>query len=127
MPMEFINQNILLISIIVVSALGLLWPLLTGQAGKGVTPREATQLINREEGRVLDVREPGEFAAGHVPDAINIPLAKLAERMHELEKLKGKPLVVCCASGMRSNNACRTLEKEGLPACTTWRAGWMPG
>jgi len=114
MPMEFINQNILLIGIVVVSGLGLLWPLLFRPVGKAVNPGEATLLINREEAAVLDVREPAEFAAGHIPEALNIPVAKLGERLGELEKYREKPLIVCCAAGMRSNKACAELKKQGF-------------
>ncbi|MCE1241478.1 MAG: rhodanese-like domain-containing protein [Azonexaceae bacterium] len=112
--MEFINQNILLIGIVVVSGLGLLWPLLFRPVGKAVNPGEATLLINREEAAVLDVREPAEFAAGHIPEALNIPVAKLGERLGELEKYREKPLIVCCAAGMRSNKACAELKKQGF-------------
>ncbi|WP_234087302.1 rhodanese-like domain-containing protein [Azonexus sp. R2A61] len=112
--MEFINQNILLIGIVVVSGLGLLWPLLFRPVGKAVNPGEATLLINREEAAVLDVREPAEFAAGHIPEALNIPVAKLDERLGELEKYREKPLIVCCAAGMRSNKACAELKKQGF-------------
>lgn len=114
MPMEFINQNILLIGIVVVSGLGLLWPLLFRPVGKAVNPGEATLLINREEAAVLDVREPAEFAAGHIPEALNIPVAQLGERLGELEKYREKPLIVCCAAGMRSNKACAELKKQGF-------------
>lgn len=114
MPMEFINQNILLVGIVVVSGLGLVWPLIMRPAGKGVSPAEATQLINRENALVLDVREPDEFAAGHIPDAINIPVAKLAERIQELDKFRSRPLVVCCLSGMRAGRACSELKKQGF-------------
>lgn len=114
MPMEFINQNILLVSIAAVSGIGLLLPLFVRSAGNGLNPGQATLLINREDAQVLDVREPGEFAAGHLPDARNIPLAKLAERAGELEILKDKPLIVCCASGMRSDKACGELKKLGF-------------
>lgn len=114
MPMEFINQNILLIGIVVASGLGLLWPLVFRPVGKVVNPGEATLLINREDARVLDVREPSEFAAGHIPEAINIPSGKLVERLGELEKFKDKPLIVCCAAGMRSNKACSELQKQGF-------------
>lgn len=114
MPMEFINQNILLVGIVVVSGLGLVWPLIMRPAGKGVSPAEATRLINRENALVLDVREPDEFAAGHIPDAINIPVAKLAERIQELDKFRSRPLVVCCLSGMRAGRACSELKKQGF-------------
>src|SRR5574343_1114692 len=114
MPMEFINQNILLISLVVVRGLSLLWPLVARPSGNSVSPAAATQLINRDDAHILDVREADEFAAGHLPEAINIPAGKLAERAGELEKFKGKPLIVCCASGMRSNKACGELKTAGF-------------
>lgn len=114
MPMEFINQNILLISIVVVSGLGLLWPMFARPSGNSVNPGEATLLINREDAIVVDVREADEFSAGHLPDARNIPGSKLAERISEIEKYKDKPVIVCCATGMRSNKACAELKKNGF-------------
>ncbi len=114
MPMEFINQNILLISIVVVSGLGLLWPMFARPSGNAVNPGEATLLINREDAIVVDVREADEFAGGHLPDARNIPVSKLAERIGEIEKFKDKPVIVCCATGMRSNKACAELKKQGF-------------
>jgi rhodanese-related sulfurtransferase len=114
MPMEFFSQNILLVSIIVVSGLGLLWPLLARSGKNEVNPAAATLLINREDAHVVDVREADEFANGHLPEARNIPLSKLGERIGELEKYKDKPLIVCCAAGMRSAKGCGELGKQGF-------------
>jgi rhodanese-related sulfurtransferase len=114
MPMEFINQNIMLVGLVAVSGLSLLWPLLVRPSGNSVNPGEATMLINREDAHILDIREVDEFAAGHLPEAQNIPAGKLAERIAELEKFKDKPIVVCCASGMRSSKACGELGKLGF-------------
>jgi rhodanese-related sulfurtransferase len=122
-PMDFINQNILLIGIVFVSGLGLLWPLLVRGAGKRVGTAEATQLINREDARILDVRESSEFAAGHLPEAKNIPLAKLSEQIGEIEKFKDHPLIVCCATGMRSGKACADLQKQGFAKLYTLDGG----
>ncbi len=113
-PMEFINQNILLVSLVAVSGLSLLWPMLVRPSGNSVGPVEATQLINREDAHILDVREAAEYAAGHLPEAKNIPTSALAERIGELDKFKDKPIIVCCASGMRSNKACGELKKQGF-------------
>lgn len=113
-PMEFINQNVLLISIAAVSGLGLLWPMFARSAKNEVNPAEATLLINREDAHVVDVREADEFANGHLPEARNIPLAKLADRVGEIEKYKDKPLIVCCAAGMRSAKGCGELGKLGF-------------
>lgn len=113
-PMEFINQNILLISIVLISGLGLLWPLFMRSGANELSPAAATQMINREDALVLDVREADEFANGHLPEAKHIPLGKLAERASELEKFKDKPIIVCCASGVRSGKACGELGKLGF-------------
>ena len=112
--MEFINQNILLISIVVISGLGLLWPLFVRSGAKGVNPAEATLLINRQDAHVVDVREAEEFASGHLPEARNVPVGQLGDRIAEIEKYKDKPLIVCCASGMRSSKACRELKGLGF-------------
>jgi hypothetical protein len=48
MPMDFINQNVLLIALVVISGLALLWPALVRPAGNTVNPAEATTLINRK-------------------------------------------------------------------------------
>lgn len=114
MPMDFITQNALLILLVVVSGLGLLWPAIMRPAGNVVNAAEATLLINREDAIVVDVREAGEFSEGHLPDAKNIPVAKFEERVSELEKFKDKAVIVCCATGMRSNKACATLKKQGF-------------
>lgn len=114
MPMEFINQNILLVSIVVVSGLGLLWPLLGRSNKNEVNPAQATLLINREDAHIVDVREADEFAGGHLPEARNIPLAKLVDRVSEIEKYKDKPVIVCCAAGMRSAKGCGELSKLGF-------------
>jgi rhodanese-related sulfurtransferase len=98
----------------VVSGLSLLWPLLAHPSGDSVNPAEATLLINREDAHIVDVREAGEYAGGHLPNARNYPLSKLTDHATELEKLKGRPLIVCCASGMRSNKACGELKKLGF-------------
>lgn len=114
MPMEFINQNILLIAVVVTSGLGLLWPMLMRTGANEVSPAEATLLINREDAHIVDVREADEFVGGHLPEAQHLPLSKLTERIGELDKFKDKPLIVCCATGMRSGKACKEFTKQGF-------------
>lgn len=113
-PMDFINQNILLIAVVVTSGLGLLWPMLMRSGANEVSPAEATLLINREDAHIVDVREADEFIGGHLPEAKHLPLSKLTERIGELDKFKDKPLIVCCATGMRSGKACKELAKQGF-------------
>jgi rhodanese-related sulfurtransferase len=63
---------------------------------------------------VLDVRTPEEYAAGHVPNATNIPHDQIAARMAELESHKGSPIVVYCKSGKRAGIAAEALSKAGF-------------
>ena len=113
--MDFILQNIFLVAIAVISGTMLLVLSVRRPGGRSaVNAGQATMLINREDALVVDVREPDEYVSGHVPDARNIPGSKLAERISEIEKYKDKPVIVCCATGMRSNKACAELKKNGF-------------
>ena len=60
---------------------------------------------------LIDVREADEFASGHLPGAINLPLSDFLERYGELDK--DKPYYIICRSGARSAQACAFLEEEG--------------
>ncbi len=126
--MEFIKQNIFLVVLAAVSGSMLLVDLLRGRSGSGLTPVEATLLINRENALVLDVRDAAEFAAGHITNARNIPLADLESRVGELAKFKNKPVVLVCQSGSRSNKAIATLAKAGFEKAQNLGgglAGWQ--
>jgi phage shock protein E len=61
--------------------------------------------------KVVDVRSPGEFAGGAYPGAVNIPLQTLRSRMSEIPR--NRPVVLYCASGMRSASAARILRHAG--------------
>lgn len=63
---------------------------------------------------LIDVREPQEYATGHAPGAINIPLAQLGNHIARLQACAPPALVLYCASGMRSAAACRQLQQAGL-------------
>jgi rhodanese-related sulfurtransferase len=62
---------------------------------------------------VLDVRNPDETAAGHVPGAVLIPLPQLQERVGELAAYAGKDLYIICKSGGRSAQAAAFLATQG--------------
>lgn len=109
---EFIQNNLLLVVLTLTSGSMLLWPMLR-PGGKDISPSDATLLVNRENAVFIDVRSATEFASGHVPDAINIPREKIVERIAEIEKFKDRPLILNCASGMRSSSACGELKKRG--------------
>ena len=124
--MEFVQKNIWLVMIAVASGALFIWPTLAKlfSRGREVGVAEAVQLINRKDAVIVDVREPNEFKAGHIPYARNIPAGQITERMKELEKLKAKPLLLICQTGTRSAQACGGLLKDGF-AQTVALAGGM--
>jgi phage shock protein E len=80
--------------------------------GGDVSGAEARQLV-RTGARLVDVRTPGEFTAGHIEGAINIPVQELEARLNELQP-KDRGIVVYCRSGHRSGNAARMLKSAGF-------------
>lgn len=69
-----------------------------------------SKIISKQKASILDVRTPTEFSAGHVAGSINIPLQELHQRIMEIKNLK-QPIVICCASGVRSSQACAYLSQ----------------
>jgi rhodanese-related sulfurtransferase len=111
--MKFIIDNWMLISVAVVSGGMLLWPIIQGSTGGGLTTARAVQLINRERAVVVDVCEPDEYAQGHVNGARNVPVGQFEQRLPEVVKNKSVPLILVCASGARANRALATAKKLG--------------
>lgn len=74
---------------------------------------EAIRELHRQGAIILDVRTGSEFATGHIPGAKNIPVQVLNGRIAELKKT-GKPVITCCASGMRSGSATALLKSSGI-------------
>jgi phage shock protein E len=80
--------------------------------GGKMSPMAARALV-AEGALLLDVRSAGEFANGHLVGARNIPVGELASRITELDD-KLRPIVVYCASGMRSASAAAVLRRAGF-------------
>jgi len=80
------------------------------------------ELAGRANGAmVLDVREPREYAAGHVPGAVNLPQAELASRLGELPR--DRALLLVCQAGARSLRAAQFLAQVGFTRVTNVRGG----
>jgi rhodanese-related sulfurtransferase len=135
---DFVRNNLLLIAVALVSGGMLLWPLFRRvSGGPWVNPTQATHLINREDALVIDVREAGEFGAGHILGARNLPVARIAEGRSdappELAKRKDKPVIVYCDTGERSAKAAAALKKQGFSRVVNlsgglgaWRQAGLP-
>ncbi len=104
----------MLIAVALASFGMLIWPVLSGGMSAGaVNATGAVQLINREKAVVIDVREPGEFAEGHVTGAKNVPLGELEAKLPGVMKNKALPLILVCASGARSGRGVGIAKKLG--------------
>jgi phage shock protein E len=80
--------------------------------------------------QLVDVRTPEEFASGHLPNAVNIPLQELSARLGEVAT--DEPVVLYCRSGNRSGQAAQLLAAEGftqvldLGGIIAWEAAGLP-
>jgi rhodanese-related sulfurtransferase len=110
---EFVTANWMLILIALSSGGMLAWPLVRGSGGGTLTAQGAVQLINRERAVLVDVREPEEFATGHMIGAKNVPLNQLDEKLASAVKNKNVPLLLVCATGARAQRAVAMAKKLG--------------
>jgi phage shock protein E len=94
----------------IVAALAVLGFFFFNRMGK-TSAADARALV-KDGAQLVDVRTEAEFAQGHLPGALNIPVQVLDRRMRELGA-KDKPLVLYCRSGARSGRAKRMLEQAG--------------
>ena len=78
----------------------------------GIKSTDYNQLI-KDGAIIIDVRTPGEFNSGHINGATNVPLDKIKSKIKKIENLK-KPVLFCCASGMRSGQATSITKSRGI-------------
>lgn len=72
--------------------------------------------------QIVDVRTKGEYQSGHIKGSINIPLDSLSNNVSKIKK--DKPIITCCASGMRSSSAKAYLKGKGFVDVHNG-GGWM--
>ncbi len=71
---------------------------------------------------ILDVRSKSEYESGAIPGSKHIPLQQVASKINEIKKWD-KPIITCCASGMRSASAATILKSNGVEAMNG--GGWF--
>lgn len=103
--------HLALFATVVVTALGCS-SLGRAQGHERIDGTQAHSLVEKGA-KLVDVRTPDEYAAKHLPSAVNIPVQQLAGRMNELEP-KDQALVLYCRSGHRSGIAYDELKKAGF-------------
>jgi len=121
----------MLIAVALASGVALIVPVLG--KGRGLSPQDMVQLMNREKAIVIDVCEPDEFASGHVVGAKNLPLGQLEAKLPQVAKNKSTPVVMVCQVGARSARAAAMATKLGYEnvqslagGLKAWQAANMP-
>lgn len=131
---EFIGNHLVLSSMWLIT-LGAIIFYHKRTGSQAIGPQQVVRLINRDDAIIVDVRDKKEFDTGHIVDSINIPLAKLDQRITELQKhkKKQKPVVVVCKMGQHSTDAANKLQAAGheevfklAGGVTEWKAQSMP-
>ncbi|AOJ11373.1 rhodanese-like domain-containing protein [Burkholderia mayonis] len=124
--------NLALIAILVVSGGLLAWPALR-RGGGGLSAAEATQLINRRNAIVVDLRPAAEYGAGHLPSARSVEFGELQARAGQLAKNKGTPVLLVCQNGQQSQKARKIVEDAGYQdvhvlqgGLSAWQQAGMP-
>jgi len=113
----------MLIVIALSSGFFLLLPVVQGATASGISPTEAVQCMNREKGVVIDVCDAEEFSNGHIKGAVHVPLDQLEAKLPGAVKNKSTPLILVCASGIRSKRAQALAQKLGYEKVHSLQGG----
>jgi len=120
---KFIIDNWMLVAIAVSSGFFLLLPVVQGATATGISHTEAVQCINRDKGIVIDVCSAAEFAESHIKGSLNVPLDELEARLDKVVKNKNSPIIMVCASGVRSKSAQAVAQKLGYEKVHSLQGG----
>ncbi|MCB1695300.1 MAG: rhodanese-like domain-containing protein [Pseudomonadales bacterium] len=122
--LEFLTQQwMLALALMVVVTLLVLHE--ARKSGPSVSPQQAINLINAEQGVFVDLRDSADYKAGHIVESQHIPAAKLAARMAELEKYRDRPVVLVCKMGQQSGAAGKQLKAAGFSRVYKMTGGMM--
>ncbi len=100
-----------LMGVVLLWAVGIVVAILVGRGWVSAQQRRRVPALLAAGATIVDVRSAEEYATGHVPGSINAPLAQLPAGLDRVDRTK--PVVVCCASGVRSESALALLRRAG--------------
>ena len=95
------------------------------KSGPSLSPQEAINLVNSEQGVFVDLRDAATYKQGHIVDALNIPAPKITDRMAELEKFRDRPIVLVCKMGQQAGSAGKQLRADKFEKVYKMRGGMM--
>lgn len=122
--LEFLTQQWILV-LALLAVVGMLVFHEARKSGPSVSPQQAINLINGEQGVFVDLRDAADYKRGHIVESMHIPATKLVARMAELEKYKDKPVVLVCKMGQQSGAASKQLKEGGFGKVYKMTGGMM--
>lgn len=123
---EFASNNIILAGLWVALVVMLVYSFVAGFTSpvKEVGTHELTQLVNKSDAVVLDVRSPKEFKSGHILGARQLKQEEVKSRdFKKLENQKDKPIIVVCAMGNSARGIAAAMAKEGFSNVKVLKGG----
>ena len=125
--MQFLYDNMLLVAVIFLSALALFLPYFNAlRYGPEIKPARLTEILNNENGVLVDVRDAAEFKRGHIAGARNVPSDKIQGRLNELDR--ARPVVLVDRAGGAARTVARTMRQAGFGhvfVLDLGRVGWL--
>ncbi|HLR17981.1 MAG TPA: rhodanese-like domain-containing protein [Alcanivoracaceae bacterium] len=128
----FIGNHPVLVSTFVVLVLLLVFTE-TKRAGQSVSAQIVTNLVNRDNGLIVDIRNSDEFREGHIPGSMNIPMANIVDHVEKIKGHKDKPVILVCNTGMSTASVGKQLKEQGFSqiyrlagGIQSWRSDNLP-
>lgn len=116
------TNNLMLIATAVLSGLMLMWPSIQNKrAGQMVEPIAAVQMMNHQDALIVDIRAPGSFDKGRIPQSRNIPVKDFETRLEK--EPKDKPIIVVCDRGQLAVGAAAKLRESGFTQVSVLKGG----
>jgi rhodanese-related sulfurtransferase len=131
MFIQFLFEQWMLVSLLLVLVI-FFFNMESRKAGATVSPQVLSQMVNKQDAVLLDIRDSGDFSGGHIVGSLNIPVAKFAERKVELEKHKAHPIIVVCKMGQSASGIAKQLTQDGYQVfrlrggISEWQSSQMP-
>lgn len=89
---------------------------------KEISPQKVQEMLEEGYANVVDIRDPGSFSVGHIPDAVSLSDENVKEYIASADK--EKPLVVCCYHGISSRSAAEYLAQNGFKEVYSMTGGY---
>ncbi len=84
------------------------------RGGRSVSAQIVTNLVNRHNGLVVDVRSSEDFREGHIPGSVNVPMDRLLDRLEQIKSHQELPVILVCNMGTNATAASRQLKEHGF-------------